>query len=165
MFIPHYVSCVMCPVSRVMCHLSCVTCYVSRVTCHLSHVIFFIIIFFWQSGGSSRRRVCYQRGLPRLVIIQASLTAEYYTILYHYPSFFHSRILYYTIFTIQVPFLAEYCMLVTGDSRVSKTCGRVVVRPRKFFWPCAKSWDFHAQAKNLCILTFFAFFFFMFHTY
>ena len=52
-----------------MCHVSHVTCHVSCVTCHMSHVIFF---FFYvkkigQSGGASRWRVCYQRGLPRLV--------------------------------------------------------------------------------------------------
>ena len=68
MYIPHYVSCV-------MCHVSCVTCHVSRVTCHMSKYIFFSLHFFFflslkqikQSGGASRWRVCYQRGLPRLV--------------------------------------------------------------------------------------------------
>ena len=44
---------VMCHVS---CHVSCVTCHVSRVTCHMS-------IFFFG-------RVCYQRGLPRLVFFR-----------------------------------------------------------------------------------------------
>ena len=43
--------------SRVMCH-------VSGVTCHLSHVTFF---GGGQSGEAYRLRVCYQRGLPRLV--------------------------------------------------------------------------------------------------
>ena len=37
----------------------CVTCHVSHVTCHVSCVT--------QSVGASRWRVCYQRGLPRLV--------------------------------------------------------------------------------------------------
>ena len=63
--------CVMCHVSPVTCHLSRVTCHLSRVTCHLLH-IFYIFIFFilqknLQSVGASRWRVCYQRGLPRLV--------------------------------------------------------------------------------------------------
>ena len=40
----------------------CVSC----VTCHVSHVNFFNIIFLL-SGEPSRWRVCYQRGLPRLV--------------------------------------------------------------------------------------------------
>ena len=55
----------------VTCHLSCVTGILSHVTCHVSPVTcnFFLP---WkklgQSGGASRLRVCYQRGLPRLVL-------------------------------------------------------------------------------------------------
>ena len=50
--------------SRVTCHVSNVTCHMSRVTCP----IFFFFFFFGKSGGASRWRVCYQRGLPRLVL-------------------------------------------------------------------------------------------------
>ena len=68
------------PPKRVTCHMSCVTCHVShvmchvsRVTCHMSHVtIFFLFSFsflFGQSGEVYQWRVCYQRGLPRLVCI------------------------------------------------------------------------------------------------
>ena len=39
------------------------TCPLSHVTCHVSHVFFFL-----QSCGASPWRVCYQRGLPRLVL-------------------------------------------------------------------------------------------------
>ena len=53
-----------CHVSRVTCHMSRVTCHVSHVTCHVSHFFYF---FFLQSGEASQGRVCYQRGLPRLV--------------------------------------------------------------------------------------------------
>ena len=42
-----------------MSHVRCV----SRVTGQVSHVTF----FFWQSGEAYRWRVCYQRGLHRLV--------------------------------------------------------------------------------------------------
>ena len=46
-------------------------CHVLRVTCHVSHVtiffLFIIIFFFGQFGEAYRWRVCYQRGLPRLV--------------------------------------------------------------------------------------------------
>ena len=51
--------------------MSCVTCHVSRVTCHVSHVTdhFIYFFFFGQSGEAYRLRVCYQRGLPRLVIL------------------------------------------------------------------------------------------------
>ena len=57
--------------SHVMCHVSRVTCHMSRVTCHVSHVTchIFLFIFFRQSGKVYRWRVCYQRGLPRLVLI------------------------------------------------------------------------------------------------
>ena len=55
--------------SHVMCLMLCVTCHVSRVTCHVSHVtICFSSFFFRQSGDAYRWRVCYQRGLPRLVL-------------------------------------------------------------------------------------------------
>ena len=48
-------------------------CHVSRVTCHMSHVTCKKHIKTknnnkLQSGGASRSRVCYQRGLPRLVL-------------------------------------------------------------------------------------------------
>ena len=72
-----HMSRVTCHVSRVTCHVTCVTCHVSPVTCkkkieekieekkfkkyHAKKI--------GQSGGASRWRVCYQRGLPRLVII------------------------------------------------------------------------------------------------
>ena len=38
----------------------------SRVTCHVSDIFYFLFIF-GQSGEASQGRVCYQRGLPRLV--------------------------------------------------------------------------------------------------
>ena len=62
-----------CHVSHVTCHVSRVTCQVSRVTCHMSRVIYLFIFliyfffFFGQSVEAYRLRVCYQRGLPRLV--------------------------------------------------------------------------------------------------
>ena len=40
-----------------------VMCHMSRVTSHM----FFCFCFFGQSGEAYRWRVCYQRGLPRLV--------------------------------------------------------------------------------------------------
>ena len=59
---------VTCHVSHVTCHMSRVMCHVSRVTCHVSHVfIFLFLIFLGQSGEAYPWRVCYQRGLPRLV--------------------------------------------------------------------------------------------------
>ena len=57
-------------------HLPRVTCHMSPVTCHLSKISkyqksFFSLKKIEQSGGASRWRVCYQRGLPRLVSEQA----------------------------------------------------------------------------------------------
>ena len=57
-----------CHVSGVTCHVSCVMCHVSRVTCHLSHVTFISSSFFQQRVGAGWWRVCYQQGLPRLVL-------------------------------------------------------------------------------------------------
>ena len=54
-----------CHVSGVTCHVSHVTYHMSRVTCKMPD--FFIFIFL-QSGEASQGRVCYQRGLPRLVL-------------------------------------------------------------------------------------------------
>ena len=48
------------------------TCHMSHITCHMSHVSFlflFIIPFFWQNGGATWWRVCYQKGLPHLVLV------------------------------------------------------------------------------------------------
>ena len=59
MFTPHNVS-------KVTCRMSHVTCHVSCVMCHVSH--------FFLGGGQSceayRWRVCYQRGLSRLVYVR-----------------------------------------------------------------------------------------------
>ena len=48
-----------------------VICHMSPVTCHMSHPCFRCHIFFPQA---SRCRVCYQRGLPRLVSINSAMT-------------------------------------------------------------------------------------------
>ena len=52
-------------------HMSCVTCHVSRVTCHLP--FYFSFKKMEKGGGASRWRVCYQRGLPRLVSGQTTI--------------------------------------------------------------------------------------------
>ena len=57
MFTPHHVSHVTCDVSQVRYHVSGVTC----------HIFFLFFYFFLQIGWASLWRVCYQRGLPRLV--------------------------------------------------------------------------------------------------
>ena len=64
-----HVSVVTCHVSGFTCHASGVTCHVSRVTCHNIHIyIFFSLYIFLQSGEASQWSVCYQRGLPHLVL-------------------------------------------------------------------------------------------------
>ena len=64
--------------SHVMCHVSHVTFYVSHVKCHVSHVMCYmsIIIFFLQSDEAYWWRVCYQRGLPRLVVMESSFDEQ-----------------------------------------------------------------------------------------
>ena len=62
-----------CHMSCVMCHVSCVTCHVSHVMRHVSHVK------KNNNGGASWWRVCYQRGLPRLVFwLENSAKAWYF---------------------------------------------------------------------------------------
>ena len=51
-----------CHLLHVRCQVSGVRCQVSGVRCQVSHVF-----FLGQCGEASRWRVCYQRGLPRLV--------------------------------------------------------------------------------------------------
>ena len=64
--------------------MSHVTCHVSRITCQMSekNYIFFLLkkkyIYYpleknGQSGGASRLSVCYELGLPRLVLTQCYL--------------------------------------------------------------------------------------------
>ena len=65
MFTPQHVSRVTCNMSPVMCHLWRVTCHMSPVTC----IYLFIYLKKIQlSVGASLWRVCYQRGLPHLVL-------------------------------------------------------------------------------------------------
>ena len=67
------------------CHMSGVTCHVSHVTCHMSHVkchmsdffLVLLIFFFGQNREASQGRVCYQRGLPRLVLSLLYLIQKY----------------------------------------------------------------------------------------
>ena len=42
----------------------------------MSDYLFIFILIFLQSGGASRRMVCYQRGLPRLVFKASALWAD-----------------------------------------------------------------------------------------
>ena len=60
----HCTLCVICHVSHVTCQFLCVNCHVSRVTCHTKNVLKNIGQRDWASWWS----VCYQQGLPRLVL-------------------------------------------------------------------------------------------------
>ena len=61
------------PPPCVTCHLSYVRCQVSGVRCHFFH------FFFLQNVGACQGRVCYQRGLPRLVSITAAPRQDTWT--------------------------------------------------------------------------------------
>ena len=65
-----------CHLSHIMCLVSRVTCHVSCGTCHMWHVFFLYIIFLCvcvQSGQCVQWRVCYQRGLLRLVSWESAI--------------------------------------------------------------------------------------------
>ena len=51
----------------------------SGVRCHMSH----FFLFFWQCGGASRWRVCDQRGLPRLVLLDTLQLTQFHMFLKH----------------------------------------------------------------------------------
>ena len=59
-------------------HMFCVTCHISDVT-YLVYIIFSFHIFFGHIFGARWWRVCYQRGLPRLVCLNlpSSYTEKY----------------------------------------------------------------------------------------
>ena len=62
---------VLCHMSLVMCHVSHVTCHMSCVTCHNKKYIFtyiYIYYFIFLVCWAGWWRVCYQWGLPRLVL-------------------------------------------------------------------------------------------------
>ena len=69
----HLPLCVTFHVSHITCHKSGVRCQVSGVRCQISGVRCHMSNFFLQSAGVSQWRVCYQRGLPRLVLISLQL--------------------------------------------------------------------------------------------
>ena len=60
--------------------MSGVMCHVSHVTCHI--LFYFSFSFFGQNCGASRWRVCYQRGLPRLVFTFGGCFLDLILILY-----------------------------------------------------------------------------------
>ena len=68
------------------------TSHVSRITCHLPHIMFFVV-FFLQICGASRWRVCYQRGLTRLVFSWTRNIFVVFTLLYR-----RYRLLYIAIY-------------------------------------------------------------------
>ena len=66
-----------------MCHVSRVACHMPPVTCKKKNLHFFYNTKkinnnnptqkIGQSGGANRWRVCYQRGLPRLVFKETAI--------------------------------------------------------------------------------------------
>ena len=64
MFIPNYVSCVMCKVTRVTCHF-----FLFILKKNIYIYFFLSLNCFGKKCGATRWRVCYQRGLSRLVCL------------------------------------------------------------------------------------------------
>ena len=73
---------IMCRMSHVTCHKPCVTCPMSCVTCY---------IFLGQSCEPYWQRLCYQQGLPRLV-------------LYHFECMFLRKVFNQSIFFVNFCF-------------------------------------------------------------
>ena len=73
--------------------MSRVTCHVSHVTCHMSHVTIFVL-FFGQSGEADRGRVCYQRGLPRLVFLSAAKEKLFFYVIWFFVQYVMYEVLY-----------------------------------------------------------------------
>ena len=68
-------------------------CHMSHFTCCASHVPIFVFSFSFlgQNVGASQWRVCYQRGLPRLVL-KGLLKDYFYLFVYPLPMLcFHSQ--------------------------------------------------------------------------
>ena len=101
-------SCVTCHVSHVTCHMSRATCHVAHVMCHMSSVTCHIY-FFWQSGEAYRWRVCFQRGLPRLVFKNIGNSKH------------TSRYMVTWVSPLQA--CAEFDKLVTGNSSLNISSG------------------------------------------
>ena len=68
-----------------MYHMSHFTCLVSHVRCQVSHIIchIFSSSFISQIGGASGLRVCYQWGLPRLLLTHPVYLGLFYKHLCH----------------------------------------------------------------------------------
>ena len=69
----------------VRCQVSGVRCQVSGVTCHMS------LFFFGQICEACRGRVCYQRGLPRLLFGSLGLTVGYLNVGHYRLNYAHSK--------------------------------------------------------------------------
>ena len=92
--------------------MSRVTCHMSRVTCNF----FFFFFFFRQSGEASQGRVCYKRGLPRLVFKASALWADaFYKSICPYVCLFVCVCV--CLFTFEVPFNGLFAP--TSRSRMS----------------------------------------------
>ena len=92
-------------VSHVTCHMSCVTC----------PLIFFVSSSFGQSGEASQLRVCFQRGLPRLV----------WTRRWHNASKLSKKKVVIKIKFAQRPDILRYCsgcVLKRREQQLSKSC-------------------------------------------
>ena len=102
------------------CHMSGVTCRVSLVTCHVSHVTCPVSDFFLQSGEASQGRVCYQWGLPRLVLQMTVILGK--PIMVNSIYFFYStscllkkNMGYYCMFAYSGPLSSPQSIHLAGD--------------------------------------------------
>ena len=99
--------------SHVTCQMPCITCQMSCVNCH---IIFFVGLI----GGAYRWRVCYQQGLPCLVLFNADPVIVFF--------FFAMLLLYlWFIFYLSVFFLS----LLINTTGTGRPCtSRLCIHPR-----------------------------------
>ena len=114
-----------------MCHVSLVTCHVSPVTCNVSNVFVFLVLFFiskkiGQCDGASQWRVCYQRGLPRLVFNCQPLSKQIQDISTFTVCIWHSQLLNIIIMKFNSPILLNlldnifpYCPALGAIRRIN----------------------------------------------
>ena len=98
-----------------VCHMSHVMCHVSHVKCQ--GVTFFCLFFLFLIGlicGASWWRVCYQRGLPRLVnsIVQMDAGVNLCAGVYIFAGALHTAPCAATLYDLLTPRFSLHCTLI-----------------------------------------------------
>ena len=113
--------------------VSCVRCYMSSVTFNL----IFYFFYFLQSGGAIWWRVCYQRGLPRLVLLKIDLKhLNVYNLVHMFEPFQDQTPLIFNKIRL------SWLIMISFQQPIGS-----LVFPRVVFWPTV------SQAKAMVKMT------------